>query len=59
MANVRQTSFSKRNLIWAIIVLLAIFVGAAVGGWKLAVPAGIIALAASEIVERAARNKRD
>lgn len=58
MPRSRQLSFSQSNLVWFVVVLVAIAVGALAGGWKVALIAGALGLVVSEIFERTARAKR-
>lgn len=49
---------SKRNLVWLVAIVVAVVVGAAVGGVWLAVILGLVTLASSEVVERVRRRRR-
>ena len=55
----RQLSVSRSNLFWLAIVILAAVIGALIGGWKLSLALAVIALLASEVVERATRARGD
>jgi uncharacterized protein involved in cysteine biosynthesis len=59
MANIARPTLSQRNLGWLLAVIaIAVAVGLTTG-WLAAAVAAAVVLAISELVERAARNRRN
>lgn len=58
MPQIRQPSLTRRNLIWLAVVVAVAIAGWLIAGWKLALGATVVALLASEVVERRARANR-
>lgn len=47
--------FSARNLVWLVVIIAVTAIVWVAMGWKFGVPAGLIVLAISEVVERRTR----